>query len=173
VTARIFQGATSLTPTRYAIRCARTRVLPEPAPARISSGPSVVVTARACSGLRRRMISSARCCRAAARAVSWAALAAASAGGAGASAGPGASRSQSGSSGVPAVPAATSLNWVPTVAAASSDGRAEGRRRDVGLTCSFYSAALARYVLRACSESSRPAAACAVAGLFRRFRWRR
>ena len=35
------------------MRCARTRVLPEPAPARMSSGPSVVVTARACSGFRR------------------------------------------------------------------------------------------------------------------------
>ena len=52
VTARIRRGATALTPTRYAIRWARTRVLPEPAPARIRSGPSVVVTARACSGLR-------------------------------------------------------------------------------------------------------------------------
>ena len=53
VTARICQGRTPLTPTRYATRCASTRVLPEPAPARMSSGPSVVVTARACSGLRR------------------------------------------------------------------------------------------------------------------------
>ncbi len=54
VTARIRHGATPLTPTRYAIRWARTRVLPEPAPARIRSGPSVVVTARACSGLSGR-----------------------------------------------------------------------------------------------------------------------
>ena len=42
---------------RYAIRWATTRVLPDPAPARISSGPSVVVTARACSGLSRPTIS--------------------------------------------------------------------------------------------------------------------
>ena len=35
------------------MRCASTRVLPEPAPARISTGPSVVVTARACSGFSR------------------------------------------------------------------------------------------------------------------------
>ena len=35
------------------MRWASTRVLPEPAPARISSGPAVAVTARACSGLRR------------------------------------------------------------------------------------------------------------------------
>ena len=57
VTARIRHGATCLTPTRYAIRCASTRVLPEPAPARISTGPSVVVTARACSGFSRPRIS--------------------------------------------------------------------------------------------------------------------
>ena len=39
---------------------------PDPAPARMSSGPSVVVTARACSGLRARTISSARAAFAAA-----------------------------------------------------------------------------------------------------------
>ena len=60
VTARIDHGRTFLTPTRYAIRWARTRVLPEPAPARIRSGPSVVVTARACSGFSRPTISFAR-----------------------------------------------------------------------------------------------------------------
>ena len=38
------------------MRCASTRVLPEPAPARMSSGPSVVVTARACSGFSRLTI---------------------------------------------------------------------------------------------------------------------
>ena len=38
------------------MRWARTRVLPDPAPARISSGPSVVVTARACSGFSARTI---------------------------------------------------------------------------------------------------------------------
>ncbi len=41
------------------MRWASTRVLPEPAPARISSGPCVVVTARACSGLRRLTIDAA------------------------------------------------------------------------------------------------------------------
>ena len=50
-------GLHAVTPMRYATRCASTRVLPEPAPARMSSGPSVVVTARACSGLRRARIS--------------------------------------------------------------------------------------------------------------------
>ena len=34
------------------MRCAMTRVLPEPGPARISSGPSIVVTASRCGGLR-------------------------------------------------------------------------------------------------------------------------
>src|SRR5687768_798977 len=34
------------------MRCAMTRVLPEPAPARISSAPSVLRTASCCSGLR-------------------------------------------------------------------------------------------------------------------------
>ena len=53
VTARIRCGRTALTPMRYAIRWATTRVLPDPAPARMSSGPSVVATARACSGFIR------------------------------------------------------------------------------------------------------------------------
>ena len=56
VTARIRHGATFRTPTRWATRWATTRVLPDPAPARMRSGPSVVVTARACSGLRRARI---------------------------------------------------------------------------------------------------------------------
>src|SRR4051794_7369140 len=38
--------------TRYAIRCVSTRVLPEPAPARISSGPSPCSTASRWGGLR-------------------------------------------------------------------------------------------------------------------------
>ena len=59
VTARICHGRTPLTPIRYAMRCASTRVLPDPAPARMSSGPSVVVTARACSGFRRLTMRSA------------------------------------------------------------------------------------------------------------------
>ena len=41
------------------MRWVSTRVLPEPAPARMSSGPSVAVTARACSGLRRLTMRSA------------------------------------------------------------------------------------------------------------------
>src|SRR6266852_825115 len=52
VTARIFHGATPFSAIRYAIRCAMTRVLPEPAPARISSGPSVCWTAICCSGFK-------------------------------------------------------------------------------------------------------------------------
>ena len=40
VIARIFQGATPCS-IRYATRCVSTRVLPEPAPAKIRSGPSV------------------------------------------------------------------------------------------------------------------------------------
>src|SRR3954451_2459858 len=37
--------------TRWAIRCVRTRVLPDPAPARTSSGPSTCVTASRCGSL--------------------------------------------------------------------------------------------------------------------------
>ena len=48
------------------MRWARTRVLPEPAPARMSSGPSVVVTARACSGFSAWTISASRAARRAA-----------------------------------------------------------------------------------------------------------
>src|ERR1043165_5656277 len=36
---------------RYAMRCAMTRVLPEPAPARMRSGPSVARTASRCCSL--------------------------------------------------------------------------------------------------------------------------
>src|SRR3989337_2402635 len=45
--------------TRYATRCARTLVLPDPAPARMRSGPLACETASACGGLRRARISSA------------------------------------------------------------------------------------------------------------------
>ena len=65
VTARICHGLTPSTPIRYATRWASTRVLPEPAPARMSSGPSVVVTARACSGFSRATILSASASRSA------------------------------------------------------------------------------------------------------------
>jgi hypothetical protein len=37
--------------SRYAIRCVSTRVLPDPAPARISSGPVLAVTASRWGGL--------------------------------------------------------------------------------------------------------------------------
>ncbi len=73
VTARICHGRTPWTPMRYAMRWARTRVLPLPAPARMRSGPSVVVTARACSGFRCPTISSARFAAASLRDASWAA----------------------------------------------------------------------------------------------------
>ena len=41
VMARIFQGLTPFSSIRYAILWVSTRVFPEPAPARIRSGPSV------------------------------------------------------------------------------------------------------------------------------------
>ena len=41
VIAMIFHGATRFSSIKYAIRCVRTRVFPEPAPARTRSGPSV------------------------------------------------------------------------------------------------------------------------------------
>src|SRR6202034_2697950 len=50
--ARISFGDTSRSPSRYAIRWVSTRVLPEPAPATISSGPPMWVTAARCCGLR-------------------------------------------------------------------------------------------------------------------------
>ncbi len=65
VTARICHGLTPWTPIRYATRWASTRVLPDPAPARMSSGPSVVITARACSGFSRATIFSASASRSA------------------------------------------------------------------------------------------------------------
>ena len=52
VTARIASGATFFSWMSQAMRCVITRVLPDPAPARISSGPSVASTAARCSGLR-------------------------------------------------------------------------------------------------------------------------
>ena len=50
VMAKILDGYTCFSTTKYAIRCVNTRVFPEPAPAIMSKGPSVVLTARACSG---------------------------------------------------------------------------------------------------------------------------
>src|ERR1051326_1114236 len=48
----MFAGFTPSSPIRYAIRYVITRVLPEPAPARTSSGPLPWVTASRCWGLR-------------------------------------------------------------------------------------------------------------------------
>src|SRR5215207_8033245 len=48
----MFQGATPASSTRWAMRWTITRVLPEPGPATISSGPRVVVTASRWAGLR-------------------------------------------------------------------------------------------------------------------------
>jgi len=133
VTARIRKGGTPLTPTRYAIRCARTRVFPEPAPARISNGPSVVVTARACSGLSARRICASRSARRFARTSG-------SGGGAGGAVGSrwgvaaDASRSHSGSSGTASD---TSAVTVPGVPRASSRVGSPVRRRLLGLTPAF------------------------------------
>src|SRR4051794_23889569 len=44
------------------MRCVSTRVLPEPAPARISSGPAPCVTASRCSGFRPSRRASAAAC---------------------------------------------------------------------------------------------------------------
>src|SRR5262245_14134839 len=52
VIARISCGLTPIALIRWATRCVRTRVLPEPAPATTSSGPSVVRTASRWAGLR-------------------------------------------------------------------------------------------------------------------------
>ena len=52
VTARMRRGRTFLSRTKYAMRCAMTRVLPEPGPASIRSGPSVCSTASRWRGLR-------------------------------------------------------------------------------------------------------------------------
>ena len=48
VMAKMLQGATFLASKRYAIRWVTVLVLPEPAPAKISSGPSVVMHASYC-----------------------------------------------------------------------------------------------------------------------------
>src|SRR5215469_12014518 len=52
VTARMDEGGTCRAVIRCAIRCVMTLVLPLPAPARISTGPSVASTASRCWGLR-------------------------------------------------------------------------------------------------------------------------
>src|SRR5689334_4513896 len=52
VIARISFGRTPWSRTRCAMRWVRTRVLPEPAPATISTAPSTASTAPRCSGLR-------------------------------------------------------------------------------------------------------------------------
>src|SRR3954453_1679693 len=52
VIARISPGPACPVPTKWAIRWVSTRVLPEPAPARISSGPSPCSTASRCGGFR-------------------------------------------------------------------------------------------------------------------------
>src|SRR5437899_2043813 len=51
VTASTSSGRACPSPTRYAMRLVMTRVFPEPAPARISSGPLICRTASRCSGL--------------------------------------------------------------------------------------------------------------------------
>ena len=108
--------------------------LARPAPARIRSGPSVVVTARACSGLRARMICAARS-RAAFLECGWVDGRAGAQGPRLWTAG---TRSQSGSSGV-AEGSSRSAKAVPTASAAaamasSSQGSPDRRRRE-GLTC--------------------------------------
>ena len=52
VTSRIWSGGTAPVSMAYAARRLMTRVLPEPAPAMIASGPEVAVTASRCDGLR-------------------------------------------------------------------------------------------------------------------------
>src|SRR6267378_4745733 len=52
VTARTWRGCTPRTPSRCAMRWAMTRVLPLPAPASTSSGPSPARTASRCGGFR-------------------------------------------------------------------------------------------------------------------------
>ncbi len=52
VMATTSSGRTCCTWMSHATRCVSTRVLPEPAPARISRGPSTCVTALRCSSLR-------------------------------------------------------------------------------------------------------------------------
>src|ERR1035437_4261376 len=55
VTARMESGATPFSRMSQAMRLVMTRVLPEPAPARMSRGPSVASTAARCSGFRLSM----------------------------------------------------------------------------------------------------------------------
>src|SRR5665213_3732430 len=52
VTARMRSGKTAFFSRRYAIRWVSTRVLPDPAPAKISTGPSVCSTASRWTSLR-------------------------------------------------------------------------------------------------------------------------
>ena len=52
VIARISPGRAWPVRSRYAIRCVITRVLPDPAPARMSIGPSPCMTASRWGGLR-------------------------------------------------------------------------------------------------------------------------
>ena len=58
VMARTCQGLTPKSPSICAMRKVKTRVLPEPAPASTSSGPSVVRTASRWAGLRLSMSTS-------------------------------------------------------------------------------------------------------------------
>src|SRR5579875_2058720 len=51
VIARIWYGVTSRSASRYAMRWVSTRVLPDPAPATMSSGPPWCTTAARCCGL--------------------------------------------------------------------------------------------------------------------------
>src|SRR5215510_1643191 len=60
VTASTWRGWTPSTPRSQAMRCAMTRVLPLPAPARTRTGPLVACTACCCTGLSEaRMLSGA------------------------------------------------------------------------------------------------------------------
>ena len=52
VMARIFSGGTPISPTRWAMRAVKTRVLPLPAPASTRTAPSVVSTGSRCSSFR-------------------------------------------------------------------------------------------------------------------------
>ena len=135
VTARICHGRTPVTPMRYAIRWARTRVLPLPAPARMSNGPSVVVTARACSGLSCPTIAAARSWTAAAAAAARAAMAAGSAVWGGSPVGE--SPIHAGSSGAATTLDSKSAKAVPGSSGASATARPRRPRRGVELTLSL------------------------------------
>ena len=52
VMARIFSGGTPISPTRWAMRAVKTRVLPLPAPASTRTAPSVVSTGSRCSSFK-------------------------------------------------------------------------------------------------------------------------